>query len=51
MKFKGFTGIKTCPQGEVYRFKNGVAIVPDIRMYGCPVKITLGEFNKLKNIK
>lgn len=46
-KFKGFTGIKSCQCGEVYRFKNGVATVPGMRIYRRGVTITLKEFNSM----
>jgi len=30
-KVKGFTGVKRCSAGEVYRFKNGKAKVPGVK--------------------
>ncbi len=54
---KGFTGLKKCRDGEVYRFKKGKALVPGMRMgsfpsWGwrsahCPVYITFKEFIQL----
>lgn len=48
MKLKGFIGLKKCKDGEIYRFKNGIAKVPGLRRknHGA-VRITLKEFNEL----
>jgi len=47
MKFKGFTGVKRCADGDTYRFKKGVAIVPGVWFMKRPLKITLKEFKEL----
>ncbi len=46
-KVKLFSGNKRCKDGETYKFKKGIAIVPGIRISGVPVKITLLEFIQL----
>lgn len=43
----GFTGIKKCRSVDLYRFKNGSAVVGGFRIGGRRVLITLGEFNEL----
>lgn len=44
-KFKGFSG-KKIHEGELYIFKNGIAVVPNFRYRHFPVKVTLKEFNE-----
>lgn len=47
MKIKiGFEGMKKDTSGEIYRFKKGIAVVPNIKIKGRPVFITLKEFNE-----
>jgi hypothetical protein len=38
---------KRCPDGELYKFKKGVAIVPGVRSNGKVVTITFPEFISL----
>lgn len=38
---------KRCKDGELYIFKNGVAIVPGMEISRSPVTITIKEFNEL----
>lgn len=57
VKVVKFTGMKKCKDGEIYRFKNGKAKVPGIRMsqpvfqgltkFMKPVYITYQEFLRL----
>lgn len=47
MKIKPFTGTKISPDGELYRFKKGVAVVPGVWMRGKKVLITIGEYLEL----
>lgn len=47
MKLKVGTTQKRCPDGELYKFKNGIAEVPGMRFCGKKVFITLAEFNEL----
>lgn len=52
MKIKvGFTGIKKCTSGEVYKFKNGITVVPGIMIKRKPVVITIKEFNELNQLE
>ena len=46
---KGFTGKKTCKDGEIYTFKNGIAIVPGFLLFRKPVLITLAQFKEINN--
>ena len=50
-KVVGFTGMKRCLAGEIYRFKRGVAQIPGFYMTQSgslrPVFITFKEFGKL----
>ena len=46
-KIKLFSGLKKCPSGELYRFKNGVATVPGMRFHSRALKITIKEFREL----
>jgi len=34
--------------GEKFTFIRGKAIIPGMRLFGCPVIITLKEFNELR---
>lgn len=36
-----------CNNGELYKFKNGIAIVPGARFNKQPIQITIKEFNSL----
>lgn len=47
MKLKSFSGVKKCPSGEVYIFKDGVAKVPRFNIRGKEVRITISEFKEL----
>jgi hypothetical protein len=47
-KVKGFSGIKKCSVGEVYFFRDGVAVVPGVLIFGRPVMISISEFKKLQ---
>jgi hypothetical protein len=47
MKLKAFSGVKKCPSGEVYVFKDGVAKVPRFYIKNREVKITISEFKEL----
>lgn len=58
-KIKPYTGIKTCVDGELYRFKNGFAVVPGFRMgernnpfnpWHRDVVISIKEFNELNRV-
>jgi len=40
-----------CPDGELYKFVNGVAVVPGMRRLGKPVTITLREFHELRKLR
>jgi len=42
-----------CPDGELYKFINGVAVVPGMRSKttGQPVTITLKEFHELRKLR
>ena len=50
MKLKPRTVTKRCEAGEMYKFKRGVATVPNFWMHRKPVLITLKEFNN-ENIR
>lgn len=45
MRIKMFSGPKKCISGEKYKFKNGIAEVPDFRIGGEKVFINIAEFN------
>lgn len=47
MKIKAGNIQRRCPDGELYKFKNGIAEVPGIRFRRKPMYITLSEFNEL----
>ena len=46
-KIKAFSGIKKDASGEIYRFRNGLAVVPGFLIGHKEVKITLAEFAAL----
>jgi len=48
MKIKSASIKKQCPDGELYTFVGGVALVPGFRLFHKPVTITLKEFNEFK---
>ena len=47
MKLKPRTVNKRCKDGELYKFKRGVAVVPGFRMHHKPVLITFKEFKEI----
>lgn len=47
MKLKLKTINKRCPNGELYQFVNGIAVVPGMWISKKPVHITIVEFNEL----
>lgn len=47
MKIKLKTISKRCPDGELYKFKNGKAAVPGLWIQGQKVLLSLKEFKEL----
>ena len=46
-KIKMFAGMKKCPSGEKYIFRNGIALVPGCIYAGKPMKISIVEFREI----
>lgn len=46
-KVKLFSGKKKCPDGDVYKFRKGIANVPGCLFAGQPMKININEFRKI----
>jgi len=45
----GYTGMKRCPDGEIYRFKKGIAKVPGMTFSRKPVYVTFKQFIEINS--